>query len=250
MSIKRKPTTCGLACALISGKVGLADFESDALMRPDVVRLAERVTPIVDEDFERRFGRNVTPARVEAVIGAKVYSAQVLQALGGVDNPMSPQVMRRKLEDCLSFGGFDAGHKITLLAALAFGCAPNFAAAQIEGISQVELSDIRLAHDLGHRIKLIAQAVRDQDGVSVRVRPSLVPLDHPLAQAGGALNALFIEGARTGRIFVQGPGAGAGPTAAAVDVDASVGVGQRNRGSLRLAGRFRRLRRRLAAFFG
>jgi homoserine dehydrogenase len=46
-----------------------------------------------------------------------------------------------------------------------------------------------------------------------------VPLDHPLAQAGGALNALFIEGARTGRIFVQGPGAGAGPTAAAVAAD-------------------------------
>ena len=119
----------------------------------------------------------------------------------------------------MDVGGFDAGHKITLLAALAFGCAPNFAAAQIEGISQVELSDIRLAHDLGHRIKLIAQAVRDDDGVSVRVRPSLVPLAHPLAQAGGALNALFIEGARTGRIFVQGPGAGAGPTAAAVAAD-------------------------------
>jgi homoserine dehydrogenase len=119
----------------------------------------------------------------------------------------------------MDVGGFDAGHKITLLAALAFGCAPNFAAAQIEGISEVELSDIRLAHDLGHRIKLIAQAVRDADGVSVRVRPSLVPLSHPLAQAGGALNALFIEGARTGRIFVQGPGAGAGPTAAAVAAD-------------------------------
>ncbi len=119
----------------------------------------------------------------------------------------------------MDVGGFDAGHKITLLAALAYGCAPNFAAAQIEGISAVELLDIRLAHDLGYRIKLIAQAVRDEDGVSVRVRPSLVPLDHPLAQAGGALNALFIEGVRTGRIFVQGPGAGAGPTAAAVSAD-------------------------------
>ena len=119
----------------------------------------------------------------------------------------------------MDVGGFDAGHKITLLAALAFGCAPNFAAAQIEGISQVELSDIRLPHDQGHRIKLVAQAGRDDDGVSVRVRPSLVPLAHPLAQAGGALNALFIEGARTGRIFVQGPGAGAGPTAAAVAAD-------------------------------
>ena len=119
----------------------------------------------------------------------------------------------------MDVGGFDAGHKITLLASLAFGCGPNFAAAQIEGISGVELSDIRLAHDLGYRIKLIAQAVRDADGVSIRVRPTLVPLDHPLAQADGALNALFIEGRRTGRIFLRGPGAGAGPTATAVAAD-------------------------------
>ena len=119
----------------------------------------------------------------------------------------------------MDVGGFDAGHKITLLASLAFGCGPNFGAAQIEGISEVELSDIRLAHDLGYRIKLIAQAVRDDDGVSIRVRPTLIPLDHPLAQADGALNALFIEGKRTGRIFLRGPGAGAGPTAAAVAAD-------------------------------
>ena len=116
-------------------------------------------------------------------------------------------------------GGFDAAHKITILAALAFGCAPNFAAAEIEGIEQVALLDIQLAKDLGYRIKLVASADRGPDGVLVRVHPSLAPLSHPLAQAGGALNALFIEGKRIGRIFVQGPGAGAGPTAAAVAAD-------------------------------
>jgi len=116
-------------------------------------------------------------------------------------------------------GGFDAGHKIALLGALAFGGAPNFAGVEIQGIEQVELIDIRLAHDLGYRIKLIAEARREAGGASVRVNPALVPLDHPLAQAGGALNALFIEGARIGRIFLQGPGAGAGPTAAAVAAD-------------------------------
>ena len=112
-------------------------------------------------------------------------------------------------------GGFDAGHKISILAALAFGCAPNFEAAEIEGISDVELLDIKLAKDLGYRIKLIASAAKSEDGVAVKVHPSLVPLDHPLAQAGGALNALFIEGVRIGRIFVQGagggPGGGGGP---------------------------------------
>jgi len=116
-------------------------------------------------------------------------------------------------------GGFDAGHKISILAALAFGCAPNFEAAEIEGISDVDLLDIKLAKDLGYRIKLIAGAAKAEDGVAVKVHPSLVPLDHPLAQAGGALNALFIEGTRIGRIFIQGAGAGAGPTAAAVAAD-------------------------------
>ena len=119
----------------------------------------------------------------------------------------------------MDVGGFDAAHKISILAALAFGCAPNYAAAEIEGIDQIELLDIKLAKDLGYKIKLIASADRSDDGVLVRVHPSLVALNHPLAQAGGALNALFIEGARTGRIFVQGPGAGAGPTAAAVAAD-------------------------------
>src|SRR6201996_4421762 len=56
-------------------------------------------------------------------------------------------------------GGFDAGHKITILAALAFNRAPNFAAAEIEGIEQVELLDIKLARDLGYRIRLVASAV-------------------------------------------------------------------------------------------
>lgn len=116
-------------------------------------------------------------------------------------------------------GGFDAGHKIAILAALAFDAAPNFDAVEIEGIDRVDLIDIHLAHELGYRIKLIASASRQGDGASVRVRPGLVPLNHPLAQAGGALNALFIEGARIGRIFLQGPGAGAGPTAAAVAAD-------------------------------
>lgn len=116
-------------------------------------------------------------------------------------------------------GGFDAAHKIVILAALAFGGAPDLDSAQIEGLDGIELLDIRMAKNLGYRIKLVAMAVKSAAGVSVRVHPALLPLEHPLARADGALNALFIEGANTGRIFIQGPGAGAGPTAAAVAAD-------------------------------
>ncbi len=118
-------------------------------------------------------------------------------------------------------GGFDAAHKIAILAALAFDAAPNLPAVEVTGIEGVQLIDIRLAHALGYRIKLIAEAGREGagEGAFVRVAPALVPLAHPLAQAGGALNALFVEGERTGRLFLQGAGAGAGPTAAAVAAD-------------------------------
>ncbi|MDR3506496.1 MAG: homoserine dehydrogenase [Caulobacteraceae bacterium] len=119
----------------------------------------------------------------------------------------------------MDVGGFDAAHKISILAALAFGCAPNYAAAEVEGIDQIELLDIKLAGDLGYRIRLVAQATRSDEGVSVRVHPTLAPVGHPLAETRGALNALFIEGKRIGRIFIQGPGAGSGPTAAAVAAD-------------------------------
>ena len=119
----------------------------------------------------------------------------------------------------MDVGGFDAAHKITILAAIAFGGAPNFPAAAVEGIEAVSRLDIQLAAELGYRIKLIASAVRNGSGAIVQVAPALVPVDHPLARAGGALNALFIEGRRTGRLYIQGAGAGAGPTAAAVAAD-------------------------------
>ncbi len=98
-----------IACALVNGRVCLEYFTAEALKRPDVLSVAARVTPIVDAEFERKFGRNVTPARVEAVIGGKVFSAQVEEAKGGAERPMSSQDNRLKLEDCLSFGGFEPG---------------------------------------------------------------------------------------------------------------------------------------------
>jgi len=119
----------------------------------------------------------------------------------------------------MDVGGFDAAHKVTILAALAFGCAPNYPAAEVEGVDKVELIDIKLARELGYRIRLTASAEKTDRGVSVRVHPALAPIAHPLSQTVGATNALFIQGKRIGRIFIQGPGAGSGPTAAAAAAD-------------------------------
>jgi homoserine dehydrogenase len=121
----------------------------------------------------------------------------------------------------MDIGGFDAAHKIAILAALAFGGAPSMATAEIEGLEAVELLDIHMAKDLGYRIKLVASASRSASGVSVRTHPALTPLDHPLARTDGVLNALFIQTRGIGRIFIQGPGAGGAATAAAVAADLS-----------------------------
>ena len=107
----------------------------------------------------------------------------------------------------MDVGGFDAAHKISILAALAFGCAPTYAAAEIEGVAGIELLDIKLARDLGYRVKLVASADRSSDGVLVRVHPSLAPINHPLAQAGGALHRRDPDRHH----LYPGPGRGRGP---------------------------------------
>jgi homoserine dehydrogenase len=119
----------------------------------------------------------------------------------------------------MDVGGFDAGHKIALLAALAFGQAPDFASVEIEGVDQVTLLDIRMAGKLGYRIKLIAKAERAGEGVRTHVHPVLLAFDHPLAGVNGPLNAVVVDGDPVGRLTFIGRGAGAGPTAVAVASD-------------------------------
>ena len=119
----------------------------------------------------------------------------------------------------MDVGGFDAGHKIALLAAIGFGAAPDYAAVQIEGVESVTLTDIRLAGKLGYRIKLIAKAERRDGRVGVSVAPRLLAMDHPLARVDGALNAALVDADPVGRLTFIGRGAGAGPTASAVAAD-------------------------------
>lgn len=120
--------------------------------------------------------------------------------------------------------GLDAADKIAILASLAFGGRVNRDQVLCEGIRQVSATDIAYAQKLGFVIKLLAIAARQtgpdgQDALSLRVHPTLVPLDHPLARVDGAYNAIFVEGEPIGQVMFFGPGAGAGPTASAVVSD-------------------------------
>jgi homoserine dehydrogenase len=115
--------------------------------------------------------------------------------------------------------GIDTAHKLSLLAALAFGARIDFAGVAIGGIRAIELADLDQAAALGFRIKLVGLAEMTDGALYQRVHPALVPLDHPLAAASGALNAITAEGDFVGRLFFQGRGAGEGPTASAVVAD-------------------------------
>jgi homoserine dehydrogenase len=121
--------------------------------------------------------------------------------------------------------GLDAADKITILASLGFGGRIKREDVYCEGIRQITATDIDYAQRLGFVIKLLAIASRDPHGttekdlLSVRVHPTLVSKDHPLASIHGVNNAIFIEGEPIGQVMFFGPGAGAGPTASAVVAD-------------------------------
>jgi len=115
--------------------------------------------------------------------------------------------------------GVDAAHKLSILAALAFGTRPAFGDVEAEGIRGVLAADIAEAAALGYRVRLLGLAEAGSGGLFQRVHPHLVPADHPLAHVTGSLNAVVAEGNFVGRLFFQGAGAGEGPTASAVVAD-------------------------------
>jgi homoserine dehydrogenase len=119
----------------------------------------------------------------------------------------------------LDVGGIDAGHKLSLLAAIAFGNRVSFDAVELEGIGRISIEDIRHAADLGFRIKLLGVAQMTGRGLEQRMTPCLVPADSPLGQLQGGTNMVVLEGDSVGQIVLRGPGAGEGPTASAVMSD-------------------------------
>ncbi len=115
--------------------------------------------------------------------------------------------------------GTDAAHKLSILAAIAYGAKIDFGSVDASGIAKILAADIAQADSLGYVIRLIGMAEADGDRLFQRVQPHLVPFDHPLAHVDGATNAVVAEGNFSGRLLFQGAGAGDGPTASAVVAD-------------------------------
>jgi homoserine dehydrogenase len=115
--------------------------------------------------------------------------------------------------------GVDAAHKLTIMAAIAFGIPMQFDKVYTEGISKLTKEDIRYAEELGYRIKLLGITRRTAKGIELRVHPTLIPSKRLIANVEGVMNAILVQGDAVGPTLYYGAGAGAEPTASAVVAD-------------------------------
>ena len=113
-------------------------------------------------------------------------------------------------------GGFDTAHKLAILASLCFGCEIAPDEIFVEGITTISQADIKVAGDLGYKIKLLGIAQRSNDGIDQRVHPTLVPKTSAVAGVDGVLNAVALETDHVHELLLAGPGAGGPPTASSV----------------------------------
>lgn len=119
----------------------------------------------------------------------------------------------------LDVNGSDSAHKLAILAMLGFGQQVNYDAISVVGIDNVQLADIGYGKEMGYAMKLLAIAEQTEKGLSLRVHPSFISEDEPLARVSGPFNAVSIFGDAVGHTSYYGRGAGMMPTASAVVAD-------------------------------
>jgi homoserine dehydrogenase len=115
--------------------------------------------------------------------------------------------------------GIDAAHKLVILASIAFGMPLQFDKIFTEGISTIQPQDVTYAEELGYRIKHLGIARQSEQGVELRVHPTLIPEKRLIANVDGVMNAVLVKGDAVGPTLYYGAGAGAEPTASAVVAD-------------------------------
>ena len=218
--------------ALEAGKpVISANKELIAARGPELIAAAEKSgVPFL---FEAAVGGGIPIIRPlsETLAGEKID--RVLGIVNGTTNFILTQMSEQgaaydvALKEAQTLGyaepdptadvsGADAAAKAAILASLAFGTWVGIGDVYHEGIEAITAVDIGFAEDFGYVVKLIGVCERVEAGISARVHPAMIPLDHPLAGIRGATNAIFIEGPTIESLLFAGPGAGGDPTATAV----------------------------------
>ncbi len=115
--------------------------------------------------------------------------------------------------------GIDAAHKLTIIGSIAFGIPLQFEKTYIEGIGKIEQQDVVYASELGYRIKHLGITRKTDNGIEMRVHPTLIPHRRLLANVDGVMNAVLVKGDAVGPTLYYGAGAGSEPTASAVVAD-------------------------------
>ncbi|HEY9762731.1 MAG TPA: homoserine dehydrogenase [Trichocoleus sp.] len=185
--------------------------------------------PVI-QPLKQALGVNRIHAVTGIVNGTTNYILTRMQREGGDFGPILADAQRlgyAEADPTADVDGLDAADKIAILASLAFGGRIKLSEVYSEGIRNVTAADIAYANRLGFVIKLLAIARRDPASASqepleqlqIRVHPTLVPENHPLASVNDVYNAILVEGDPIGQVMFFGPGAGAGPTASAVVSD-------------------------------
>lgn len=167
-------------------------------------------------------------------------AANRIDAIAGIINGTSNYILTAMEEEGLDFAaalgeaqrlgyaeadptfdveGIDAAQKLAILAALAFDATIDFDGVHVEGISGIDIEDIRYARELGFSIKHLGLARLHDHGVEARVHPALVPESVLISKVSGVMNAVMAHGDAVGSTLYVGPGAGGMPTASAVVAD-------------------------------
>ncbi len=115
--------------------------------------------------------------------------------------------------------GIDAAHKLMIMSAIGFGIPMQFDKVYTEGITKLESKDIRYAEELGYRVKLLGMTKQSENGIEIRVHPTLIPEKRLIANVNGAMNAVVVKGDAVGPTLYYGAGAGSEPTASSVIAD-------------------------------
>ncbi|MEO9181487.1 MAG: homoserine dehydrogenase [Acidimicrobiales bacterium] len=201
---------CGTELAQLAHQNG-ADLFYEAAVGGGVPILRALRTSLAGERIERVMGivngtTNFILSKMTSEGSDYASALKEAQALGFAEADPSADVE-----------GYDAAAKVQILSSLAFGTALNGDEIFRQGINGVRSVDVEFARRSGYVIKLLGVAERiGNSGISRRAHPAMIPVDHPLASVHGAMNAVFVEGVRSGPLMWLGQGAGGEPTATAV----------------------------------
>ncbi len=224
-----------VARSVSGGKhVVTANKELIALRGNELFDIAQKASVVIAFEAAVGGGISIIKALREGLAGNRI------QSLAGIINGTSNYILSGMMEHGCPFEemlsraqkkgyaeadptfdieGVDAVHKLTILAAIAFGIPLQYSGVFREGISKVAYEDMQYAKELGFAIKPMAITMKSENGIQMRVHPCLIPSKNMFANVNGVMNAVLVNGDAVGDTLYYGAGAGADPTASAIVAD-------------------------------